>query len=229
MCGRYALSFVKGFATRFQLMDRAAERELEPRFNIAPTQDAPIIVAGSGNKMVVMRWGFIPFWAKDKRIGGRLINARAEGIAKRPAYRASVKKRRCIVPATGFYEWLATDRGKVPYYLHLKNEEIFGMAGLYDRWRSPDDSEIHSFTIITTEPNDLARPIHNRMPVILHREDEQRWLAPEPLESKDLEGLLKPYPADEMEAYRVSRDVNSPMVDEPELIEPVTDRRQKGS
>ncbi len=110
MCGRYALSFVKGFATRFQLMDRAAERGLEPRFNIAPTQQAPVIIPGSGNEVVMMRWGLIPSWAKDESIGSRLINARAEGISRRPAFRASVKKRRCLVPATGFYEWLGTKR-----------------------------------------------------------------------------------------------------------------------
>lgn len=210
-------------------MDRAAESEIQPRFNIAPSQDAPVIVSGSGNRMVLMRWGFIPFWAKDISVGNRLINARAEGITKRPAYRASVKKRRCIVPATGFYEWLKTAHGKVPYYIHMKESDFFGMAGLHDRWKSPDGTEIQSFTIVTTEPNDLARTIHNRMPVILHRLDEQRWIAPEPLDEDELDRMLSPYPADEMEAFRVSKEVNSPLADRPSLVEPVLPGAGKSS
>lgn len=220
MCGRYALAFVRGFATRFELMDASAARGLVPRFNIAPTQMAPIVISGSGNELVMMRWGLIPFWSKDMRIGNRLINARAEGLAKRPAFRASLKRRRCIVPATGFYEWRRDGTVKTPYHLQMKDGDLFGMAGLYDRWRSPDQQDILSFTIVTTEPNDLAGRIHNRMPVILRREDEHLWAAPGPIDDPDLGRILRPFPASRMKAFRVSKEVNSPKADNPRLLEP---------
>src|SRR5512138_124256 len=152
-----------------------------PRFNIAPTQDVPIIIRRSPNQLVMMRWGLIPFWAKDEKIGSKLINARAESVAERPAFRTSMKDKRCLVPTTGFYEWKDTAKGKQPYLAKRKDETLFAMAGLYDRWKDHSGNEVLSFTIITTAANDLMAEIHDRMPVVLSRGDEELWLTPGPL------------------------------------------------
>lgn len=218
MCGRFALAFVKGFFTRFEVMDQSAR--LEPRFNIAPTQMVPIVLSGSPNRVVQMRWGLVPFWAKDPRIGNKLINARAEGLSKKPAFRASVKRRRCLVPATGFYEWKREGSGKTPYYVHLKNVDFFAFAGLWDTWKDTDGNDLLTFTIVTTTPNGMMSRIHNRMPVILRREDEALWLEHRPLEEDERDRLLKPYPARPMAAYEVSADVNNPRNESADLIEP---------
>lgn len=225
MCGRYALAFIQGFKTRFEVIDLQAR--LEPRFNIAPTEDAPVIRREGGNIAVSMRWGLVPFWAKDLKIGNRLINARAETVDKRPAFRAALKRRRCLVPATGFYEWKREKDSKVPFYLHMKDDSMFAFAGLYERWGAQDGRTVQSFTIVTCKPNSVASEIHNRMPVILRREDESRWISEEPLGDQELKGMLLPFPSDEMESHRVSTEINNPRVDNEELILPV--RRAHGS
>lgn len=220
MCGRFALTIVHGFFARFAVMEYAIE--LFPRYNIAPTQDVPIVVRESPNRAVMMRWGLIPFWAKDPKIGNRLINATAETLATKPAFRVSLKRKRCLVPATGFYEWKRTDEGKEPYYVRLKDGSYFTFAGLYDRWIDPKTGkETPSFTIVTTVPNGLMETIHNRMPVMLREDDESEWLSNEPLPEDDLKRLFKPFPARSMEAYRVSTDVNSPANESPRLVEPM--------
>ena len=219
MCGRFALVIVKGFWTRFAVIDHQAQ--LTPRYNIAPTQEVPIIVGESPNKVVMMRWGLVPSWAKDPKIGNRLINARAETVSTKPAFRASLKSKRCLVPASGFYEWKRAAEGKVPYYIHRKDDEIFAFAGLYDRWKSPEGSEMLSFTIITTTPNSLMKEIHDRMPVILKREDEETWLAKDALETDSITRILSPYPARMLEAYRVSTAVNNPQNESEGLVKPV--------
>ena len=219
MCGRFAIAHIPGFFARFMLRD--AGIELQPRFNIAPTQEVPIVVSDSPNRLVMMRWGLVPFWAKDPKIGNRLINARAETIATSPAFRASVKKRRCLVPATGFYEWKKTDGRKTPYYCHLRDDAFFGFAGLYDRWKSPDGTDLMTFTIVTTVPNALISKIHNRMPVVLRKEDEGTWLGHDPLTPDDLGRLLVSYPATNMEMYPVSPEVGNPRNEHEGLVRPL--------
>jgi putative SOS response-associated peptidase YedK len=223
MCGRFALAHVAGFWSRFAVMDRQAA--VEARFNIAPSQTVPVITSQSPNKAVMMKWGLVPFWAKDPKIGNKLINARAETVDSKPAFRASLKRRRCLVPATGFYEWKRAGKRKVPYYIHLKNDDFFSFAGLYDSWSGPDGDHLLSFAIITTAPNDMMAKIHNRMPAILKLEDEQLWLGKEQLDEEDRKRLLGPFPSRRMEAYEVSKEVNSPALDSEELVKPVASRR----
>ena len=219
MCGRFAISHIPGFFSRFMVHDPGIE--IQPRFNIAPTQDVPVIVSQSPNRAVFMRWGLIPFWAKDPKIGSRLINARAETIATSPAFRASAKKRRCLVPATGFYEWMKTGKRKIPYYCHLKGDDFFAFAGLYDRWKTPEGTDLRTFTIVTTVPNALVSKLHNRMPVILQREFEEEWLRPGPLPAPELKKMLRPYPAGEMEVYRVPLEVGDPRNESEAFVRPI--------
>jgi putative SOS response-associated peptidase YedK len=169
----------------------------------------------------LLRWGLIPSWAKDPAIGYKLINARAESIAEKPGFRTAFKKRRCLIPADGFYEWrLESDgRTKTPMRIRMKSKEPFTFAGLWETWKDPQEKEIRTFTIITTEPNEILQPIHNRMPVIMKPEDEEAWLDPR-ADPKHLAKILSPYTEKEMEAYAVSQLVNSPKHDSPDCIEP---------
>ena len=208
-----------GLFARFGVKDDAPE--VEPRFNVAPTQTVPVIVRDVARKAVVMRWGLVPFWAKDPKIGNRLINARAETVSTKPAFRASLKKRRCIVPTTGFYEWRREGKTKTPFYVRMKDDSFFGLAGLYDTWRKPDGSPLQTFTIITTRPNAVLEKIHNRMPVILTPEQEETWLSGGELSPSTLSSLFKPYPSRPMAAHEVSKDVNNPRNDSPSLIHPL--------
>ena len=166
-----------------------------------------------------MRWGLIPHWAKDENIGYRMINARAETITEKPAYRGLLPSKRCIVPASGFYEWQATENGKQPYYIHADAGEYFPFAGLYDIWKSPEGREIYSFTIITTQPTVNLRPIHDRMPVILGPDAEEIWLDPDVTDPKELTPLLHPYTVKAIDFYPVSKAVNRAGYDTPELIQ----------
>ncbi len=219
MCGRFAISHIPGIFARFMLRD--PEIELQPRFNIAPTQDVPIVVSDSTNRLVIMRWGLVPFWAKDPKIGNRLINARAETISTSPAFRASTRKRRCLVPATGFYEWKKSTR-RIPYYCHLKDDSFIAFAGLYDRWKKPDGTDLMSFTIVTTVPNALVSRLHNRMPAILLKEDEDAWLASGDLVATELKRMLRPYPTNQMEIYPVSPAVGNPRNESEEFVRPLS-------
>jgi putative SOS response-associated peptidase YedK len=170
-----------------------------------------------------MHWGLIPSWAKDPTIGNRMINARAESLTEKPAFKHLVGSRRCIIPADRFYEWRKEGKRKVPMWVYLKSREPFGLAGLWDVWRRPDGGKVESFTIITTEPNDLIEPIHNRMPVILRREDEEQWLDASRTTFAKARSLLKPLTAELMNAHDVSPIVNSAKYDGPECIQPVSD------
>jgi putative SOS response-associated peptidase YedK len=216
MCGRFALAYVRAFHTRFEVIDHAAR--VEPRFNIAPTQTVPVVVRESTNKVVEMRWGLVPFWAKDPKIGNKMINARAESVATKPAFRTSLKRRRCLVPATGFYEWRLSGKTKQPYYIQTKDGQMFAFAGIYDNWRGPDGGALQSFAIVTTKANAFMSKIHDRMPVILRREHEALWLSDGQLSEDDLGEVLKPYPSGEMRAHTVSTDVNNPRNDSEDLI-----------
>jgi len=217
MCGRYSFAVEDALIReRFGVSVRSAI--YKARYNCAPSQTLAVITNRDPGNLQMFRWGLIPFWAKDPAIGNRLINARAETLPEKPSFRSAFSRQRCLIPADGFYEWKA-GAVKTPYRITLKEGEPFAMAGLWDRWMDPEGKEIHSFTIITTGPNSLMSMIHNRMPVILHREDEQLWLAESPVTL--LADLLKSYPASGMRAYPVSPLVNSPRNDTPEILVPV--------
>lgn len=220
MCGRYTLAVDPAqIDLRFELA--AAAPDLPLRFNVAPQQDLPVVVANSPNRLDIMRWGLVPAWAKSPEIGYKTINARAETVAERPAYRAALRYHRCLVPATGYYEWQRTAHGKQPWYIHLSDEPVFAFAGLYDIWHSPDGSELRSYTILTTAANELMAPIHDRMPVILPREAEAAWLDPKETSSRAVLPLLQPYPAAAMDAYPVSTRVNDARHEGRDLIAPL--------
>ena len=218
MCGRYSLVSTENIAARFDVQQQ--QLTLSPRYNVAPSQSMPVVVRNSPNRLVEMQWGLIPSWSKEPRAQFSTINARAETITKSPVFRGPFKNRRCLVPASGFYEWQRTEQGKQPFCIRLKDEELFAFAGLYDVWHDADGNELYSYTVITTVPNELVASIHNRMPVILRQEDEDTWLDKE-ADPTQLLALLKAYPADKMEAYPVSRAVNSPANEGAELMQPV--------
>ncbi len=219
MCGRFTLYHTPDeIAERFQVSDVP---ETEARYNIAPTQNVAVVTQNGARHLENYVWGLVPSWAKDPSIGSRMINARAETLAEKPSFRTALSRRRCLLPADGFYEWQAPAEGasgKTPTYLHRRDSGLFAFAGLWDEWHAPDGSPLRSCTIITTTPNAAAAPIHNRMPVILRPEDEAFWLDPAVSDPRDLLPLLAPYPADLMETYPVSRRVNVPTVDDAALI-----------
>ncbi len=204
MCGRYTSdgTNVEKLVERFDAQKML--EEYEPNHNIKPTQDAPIVVEREGaRELLAMQWGLIPFWAKDPKIGYKMFNARSETIAEKPAFKNSFKRKRCVVPATGFYEWKQEGRGKVPHLFTVGDHEIFGFAGLYDSWRTPGGEVVYTYTIITTTPNELVATVHDRMPVILLRDQEQPWLDASVDDPYFLQSLLEPYPADLMEMTRI--------------------------
>jgi putative SOS response-associated peptidase YedK len=221
MCGRFTLAAVIA-ELQEQFEEVKLPEQYAPRYNIAPSQ--PVLVIPNDKKQTAdfFAWGLIPVWAKDPTIGSRLINARGETLAEKPAFRGSYKHKRCLIPADGFYEWKSTpgSKAKVPYYIKMSSGKPFAFAGLWSEWRSPDGSEIRSCTIVTTAPNSLLSPIHNRMPLILQREDYPRWLDPESHSHEGLADLIKPFPAELMQAYPVSTLVNNPENDRPECILP---------
>lgn len=220
MCGRYVLEVTPDMLQ--QAFNLSSAPEIAPRYNVAPTQYLPVITNEQPDTVSLHRWGLIPSWAKDESIANKLINARADGVADKPSFRSAFKRRRCLVPATGFYEWQKGDgKIKTPMFIHLNDQDVFAFAGLWEVWHSPDGSEIRTYTIITTDANDFMQPIHNRMPVILRREDYAAWLDPDDAPASKLLPLLKPFDSARMDAYEVSRAVNTPSIDEPALIEPV--------
>lgn len=223
MCGRFTLTDPDAdLAVQFNLPEIP---DMQPRYNIAPTQPVAAVRVSPQSpdrEMVLLRWGLIPFWAKDPSMGARLINARSETVAEKPAFRAALRRRRCLVVADGFYEWQKQNGAKQPFYIHLRTSRPFALAGLWEHWEAADASVIESCTLLTTQPNDLLRPVHNRMPVILHPKDYDLWLDPEIQQVDRLHPLFLPYSAEEMEAYPVSRWVNSPGNDDPKCIEPLS-------
>ncbi|MDP3723028.1 MAG: SOS response-associated peptidase [Candidatus Omnitrophota bacterium] len=220
MCGRYALTDLKALVkdNRFQL--EAFPPSLSPRYNIAPSQPVPAILNQAPQELQFVRWGLIPSWAKDPTIGYRMINARAETIAEKPAFRRPLQRQRCLIPADGFYEWQRLETRKVPHWITLTSGEVFAFAGLWDSWTDPKtNTAMTSCTIITTTPNKLLAPIHDRMPAILPRESETTWLS-DGLNPEQACALLKPYPATRMKASPISTLVNSPSNDTPEVLRP---------
>jgi len=221
MCGRFTLT-VDPAEVQETFSAYTFPQQFAPRFNIAPTQPVLVIPNDDQNTADFFVWGLIPMWAKDPSIGNRMINARAETLEEKPAFRGSLKYKRCLILADGFYEWKSAEgkKGKTPFFIHMKDRKPFAFAGLWDSWNSPDGSLVKSCTIITTEPNELTGIIHNRMPVILHPRDYAKWLDPSPQTPDQLKPLLKPFPADLMNAYPVSPLVNTPANDKPELVVP---------
>ena len=221
MCGRYTLTV--DAALLAELFELEPPAELEPRYNVAPTQTVPIVRSApdGGRQWARVRWGLIPGWAKDESIGSRLINARAETVADKPSFRSAFKHRRCLIPADGFYEWVKTEGGKVPHHIRFADGRPFAFAGLWERWSPPGGEVVDSCTILTTAPNELVAGLHDRMPVILPRNRFADWLAPEPLDPDTAEAMLVPHPSDGMEAVPVSRRVNSPANDDEQCVRPV--------
>jgi putative SOS response-associated peptidase YedK len=224
MCGRFTLTDPDvDLAVQFGLPEIP---DMQPRYNIAPTQPVAAVRLKAGDEareMVMLHWGLIPFWAKDPKIGARMINARSETAAQKPSFRMAFRQRRCLVIADGFYEWQKQNGTKQPFFIRLRDARPFAFAGLWEHWEGKDASVIESCTLLTTEPNDLLRTLHNRMPVILSPGDYDLWLDPEVQQPDLIQPLLRPYAALEMEAYPVSRFVNSPGNDSPTCIEPLLD------
>ena len=216
MCGRF--SFVAEDAMileRFGIRVRTAI--YKARYNCAPTQNLAVITNDAPDTLQFFRWGLIPSWARDASIGNKMINARAETLTEKPSFKNAFRNRRCLVPATGFFEW-RRDSERTPFNISLRSREPFCFAGLWDKWVSGDGEILHTFTIITTPPNTLMEQIHDRMPAILQRSDEQRWINPQ--DDFTLCGLIKPYPSELMEAWPVSKLVNSPANDTSQTLEP---------
>lgn len=221
MCGRYTQTVkLQDLMDRFGI--KKPDFELAPRYNLAPSQDAPVVGVNPntpGTSLLrLMHWGLVPYHAKDA--SRSIINARAETLAQRPAFRGLLPRRRCLVLADGFYEWRKEGRFRTPMRFTLRDGRPFAFAGLWDRWLRPDGTPLYSFTIVTTSPNSLLEPVHDRMPAILRPEDEAGWLDPSVTAPAMLSELLKPYPAERMHGYCVSRAVNSAVNDSPECIAP---------
>ena len=222
MCGRFTLT-IDPLHLQEAFPWAVIPDTLVPRFNISPSQPVAVIPNTGDNTLSMYRWGLIPSWSKDASIGERMINARSETLAEKPSFRNAYRRRRCLILADGFFEWKQSPsmKTKQPIYIKLKAAQPFAFAGLWELWSAPDGSEIHSCTIITTQPNSLLEPIHNRMPVILSPKSYNQWLTPNDMLPTQLNELLVSYPADEMIAYPVSKLVNSPQNDSPELINPI--------
>jgi putative SOS response-associated peptidase YedK len=220
MCGRYTITM-----TLDELMFRyEIEEDLppfhKPRYNVSPGQMVPVVIHdGQGHRLGELRWGLIPEWAKEEKVKVPTFNARAETLKQKPMFRVPFQRKRCLVPADSFFEWKKTNEGKQPMRIIMKSEEIFSMAGLYDTWIREDGTRISSCTVITTSPNEVLTGIHDRMPVILRREDESNWLDRGIKDTPSLENLLKPYPAEQMTLYQVSPQVGNVKNDSPECIE----------
>ncbi|MEL6354387.1 MAG: SOS response-associated peptidase [Cyanobacteria bacterium J06627_28] len=250
MCGRYTQTHSgKAIASAFSLdSSQNGVPSPPPRYNIAPTQPVSAIAQSSARPSAqssgqreyrIFQWGLIPAWAKDPSIGSRMINARAETVAEKPSFRTAFKRRRCLIVADGFYEWKKSDQKnpdqkradqrsaektklkKQPYYIQMADKALFGMAGIWESWESGDGSYVESCTILTTDPNALMQPIHNRMPVIIHPSDYDLWLDPTVQKAETVQHLLRSFEADAMQAYPVSRAVNSPRNESADCVEPI--------
>jgi putative SOS response-associated peptidase YedK len=221
MCGRYTLSTPGEVIA--ELFDLPESPRLAPRWNIAPTQPVAVVrTAGTGGRqLAALHWGLIPSWAKERSIGARMINARAETVAEKPAFRSALRARRCLIVADGFFEWRKAGPRKQPHYVRMRDRRPFAFAGLWERWAPGAEDVVESCVIVTTTPNEVLAPIHDRMPVILAPADFTRWLDPEMRDAAAVLPLLRPHPAEEMEAYPVGLQVNNPGNDDPACIAPL--------
>ncbi len=221
MCGRFTLTAPYDVIYNyFGISDQTPQPVFKPRYNIAPSQDIAVVMKLPDQplrQLAIMHWGLIPHWAKDKKIGYKMINAKAETLAEKPSYRIAYKKRRCLIPADGYYEWKQLKDSKQPYYIQYHHHDLFAFAGLWEHWQG-DQEEVYSCTIITTDANETVKPIHNRMPAVIEPDDYDIWLDPENHETHDLQDLLKPHDGD-FKLYPVSTRVNRPANDDAECIE----------
>lgn len=229
MCGRYTLTAKQEELVQRFLLKQIAEElmnELKPRYNIAPSQKMLAVRQSpehGGRELAAFSWGLIPFWAKDPKIGYKTINARSETVAEKPAYRAAIKSRRCLIPASGFYEWLREEksRPKQPFYVAMASGDVFSMAGVWESWKSPEGAVIVSCSILTTSANEIMAPVHHRMPVIIDEENYDCWLDLEEKNPEKLKSLFKPYASKQMICYPISTLVNSPRNEGPELLQEI--------
>lgn len=221
MCGRFDLHLPKELLA--EILGISILKDIQPRYNIAPTQQVAVIrtYPDGTRHLDLLKWGLIPSWAKDPSIGSKMINARSETVHEKPAFRNALKYHRCIIPANGFYEWRVVGGKKKPLYVKLKDNSPMLFAGLWDHWKAPEGNVIESCTIMTTTTNELIKPLHDRMPVILDTDVMDLWLNPHVHNPEQLKPLFKPYPSDLMEMYPVSDIVNSPKNDNPECIIPL--------
>lgn len=226
MCGRFTLTITIEELLAYYLLDGPTDFFHMPRYNIAPTQHvAAVIHDGTKNRIGLLRWGLVPAWAKDDSGGSKLINARAETLSGKVSFRALLHRRRCVIPADGFFEWQKMPDGtKQPMRIVLNDRKLFSFAGLYDIWSGPDGRRVATCTIVTTEPNRLMAGIHHRMPVILQRDDEALWLDRNDSDTNKLQSLLRPYPDDRMTAYAVSSVVGKSSEDSEACIRPIQSR-----
>ncbi len=216
MCGRYSIfTPTETLLIRFHVPRAEA---LKPTYNAAPTQSLPVILNSDPTTIQLCRWGLIPVWAKEERIGHRMFNARAETLSQKPSFRNPFKKQRCLVLTDGFYEWKKTSDRKIPHRISMRDNEPFAFAGIWEVWKTPDGEEVKTFSIITTEPNDLMKPLHNRMSVIIKQENEEKWL--QELDISEAQKMLEPYAFEDLEAYPISTLVNSPRNNSKEIIKP---------
>ena len=224
MCGRASLTKVeKDLEERFHATFYSEDLERYnplPNYNIAPTHMHPVITNADPEHLQFFKWGLIPFWAKDEKIGSRMINSRIETVLEKPAFRNAVNKRRCLVPFDGFYEWQKTPSGKIPYRIVLKTKGIFAVAGIWEKWKSPEEEEIFSFSVITQPPNKLMESIHDRMPALLLPEQEKVWLDND-ISAEEALKIIAPFPDELLEAYTVSKKVNKVSENDASLIEEV--------
>jgi putative SOS response-associated peptidase YedK len=216
MCGRFSLTSTEGLVDEFELIEPIT---LAPRYNIAPTDSVSIISNRGERRVELARWGLIPHWANDLAIGAKMINARSETLAEKPAFRDAFSRRRCLVPADGFFEWRRDGKKRIPHYMRRADHGVFAFAGLWARKKVAEDEWLISCTVITGEPNDLIAPLHDRMPIIVPRDDYSRWLHPDPLPPDALDDILRPAAAAGFELFEVSQVVNSVRNDEPECVE----------
>lgn len=217
MCGRFVANIpadvLKGI---FNLIETP---HLEPRFNVAPTQRAAVVRnQGDNNRLDLLKWGFVPSWSKDLSFGSHLINARSESVTEKPTFRHAIKYRRCIIPTSGFFEWLHTGDKKQPYYIQMADHSPMCMAGLWESWKTPDGSELETFAILTTAANKIIAPIHDRMSVILHPDTFTLWLSHNMHDPEQLQPLYQPFPAEQLQAFKVPDLVNNPRFDSPACI-----------
>lgn len=215
MCGRYTLYTTDELEDRYRIEVSGA---IKANYNVAPTQTMPVITSVG---LQMMRWGLIPRWSKDDKLGYKLFNARSETVFEKPMWKSVIKNKRCLIPANGFYEWQKKDDGKQPFYIHLPEDEIFSMAGVWESW-THEGKELNTYSILTTQPNNEMENIHDRMPVILHKNDETQWLAADTEE--DIKVLLEPYTNGILEMHEVGREVNTIKINEGFLVKPINSK-----
>ncbi len=221
MCGRYTLTADPDAIQLAFALDSVDGHDM-PRYNIAPSQQVAVITDREPKTLSIMRWGLIPSWAKDPKIGNRMINARSETAAEKPSFRTAFKRRRCLIPADGYYEWMKRGKKKAPVYIQHVEQAIFAFAGLWESWKNPQGEWLNSCTILTTEANEKLRPIHHRMAVILEPPDQHLWLSPRELLPGEWLPLMSGPEAEQLKLHEVSTDVNRPVNDNPTLVAPVS-------